>query len=195
MNSGVAAAHTIKSMDGRICKGSQKNFLKTDNALTPPPCKWHLGKYWKKLWTNDIRPTVAVACNTWFHLISIILGGVFNLLQAHLFTAVVAWLFPRPILKLLKYSIVGAVGHLVLGLASLRWFKEYRNETLPLIKLFGYEFTVRNEYKYKPEMVKRVFEGSGPNSGPTAYCPASSREKVSTTCSYSRSVPRTYLHY
>ncbi|KAL5409580.1 hypothetical protein PMIN04_010995 [Paraphaeosphaeria minitans] len=159
MNSGVAAAHTIKSMDGRICKGSQKNFLKTDNALTPPPCKWHLGKYWKKLWTNDIRPTVAVACNTWFHLISIILGGVFNLLQAHLFTAVVAWLFPRPILKLLKYSIVGAVGHLVLGLASLRWFKEYRNETLPLIKLFGYEFTaqpltapLQAERKYRPHV-------------------------------------------
>ncbi|KAK7181284.1 uncharacterized protein CC84DRAFT_1166613 [Paraphaeosphaeria sporulosa] len=59
-------------------------------------------------------------------------------------TVVMAWLFPGPIWNLLKYSAVGAVGHLILGLGSLRWFEQYRNEILPLIKLLGYEFTVRN---------------------------------------------------
>lgn len=72
-------------------------------------------------------------------------------------TVVLVWLLPGLTLKLLKYCIVGAFGQFVLGLGSLRWSDQYRNETLPFFKLLGYEFTVRNGDDYKASMIKGVF--------------------------------------
>lgn len=90
------------------------------------------------------------------------LRTVINFIQAHpwlytIFAIVLVWLHPDMALQVLKYCMVGMFGHLVLGLGSLRWFKQYRHETVPLIKFFGYELTVRNDNDYKSATMEMIF--------------------------------------